>query len=92
MSYMVRSVQRRGSVLGAGRSEHDNDESCVSRPEHSDDHQCGHRLLSVVPIVSMRVEGGYAGRCLLCGTTGPVRGDGEAARGVLLDQMVSDEQ
>jgi hypothetical protein len=89
---MVRSVQRRrGSVLGAGRSENNNDESCVSRPEHSDD-QCGHRLLSVVPIVSMLVEGGYAGRCLLCGTTGPVRGDGEAARGVLLDRMVSDEQ
>ena len=88
---MVRSVQRRGSVLGGGRSEHDNDESCISSPEHSDD-RCGHRLLSVVPIVSMRVEGGYAGRCLLCGTTGPVRGDGEAARGVLLDRMVSDEQ
>ena len=89
---MVRSVQRRrGSVLGAGRSEHDNDESCVSVLEHSDD-QGGHRLLSVVPIVSMLVEGGYAGRCLLCGTTGPVRGDGEAARGVLLDQVVSDEQ
>ena len=89
---MVRSVQRRrGSALGAGRSEHDNDESCVSRPEHSDN-RCGHRLLSVVPVVSMRVEGGYAGRCLLCGTTGPVRGDGEAARGVLLEQMVSDEQ
>ena len=89
---MARSVQRRGSVLSAGgRSEHDNDESCVSRPEHSDD-RCGHRLLSVIPIVSMRVEGGYAGRCLLCGTTGPVRGDGEAARGVLLDRMVSDEQ
>ena len=88
---MVRSVQRRGSVLGAGRSEHNDDEYRVSRPEHSDD-RCGHRLLSVVPIVSMRVEGGYAGRCLLCGTTGPVRGDGEAARGVLLDRMVSDEQ
>ena len=89
---MVRSVQRRrGTVLGAGRSEHDNDEYRVSGPEHSDN-QCGHRLLSVVPIVSMRVEGGYAGRCLLCGTTGPVRGDGEAARGVLLDRMVSDEQ
>ena len=41
---------------------------------------CGHRLLSVVPIVSIRVEGGYAARCLLCGTTGPVRGSGEAAR------------
>ena len=90
---MVRSVQRRrGSVLGAGRSEHNNDESCVSRLEHSDDRCCGHRLLSVVPIVSMRVEGGYADRCLLCGTIGPVRGDEEAARGVLLDRMVSDEQ
>ena len=88
---MVRSVQTSGSVLGGGRSEHDNDECCVSRPEHLDD-RCGHRLLSVVPIVSIRVEGGYAGRCLLCGTTGPVRGDGEAARGVLLDRMVSDEQ
>jgi hypothetical protein len=89
---MVRSVQRRrGSALGAGRGEHDDDEYRVSRPEHSDN-RCGHRLLSVVAIVSMRVEGGYAGRCLLCGTTGPVRGDGEAARGVLLEQMVSDEQ
>ena len=78
-------------MLGGGRSEHDNDEYRVSRPEHSDD-RCGHRLLSVVPIVSILVEGGYAGRCLLCGTTGPVRGDGEAARGVLLEQMVSDEQ
>ena len=88
---MVRSVQRRrGSALGADRSEH-NDEYRVSRPEHSDN-RCGHRLLSVVAIVSMRVEGGYAGRCLLCGTTGPVRGDGEAARSVLLEQMVSDEQ
>jgi hypothetical protein len=52
---------------------------------------CGHKFLSVVPIVSIRVEGGYAGRCLLCGTTGPVRGNGEAARNVLLEQMVHDE-
>jgi hypothetical protein len=45
---------------------------------------CGHRLfLGVVPIVSIRVEGGYAARCLLCGTTGPVRGSGEAARSYL---------
>lgn len=86
---MVRSMQRRGSVLAAGRSEH-NDQYRVSVLEHSND-QCGHRLLSVVPIVSMRVEGGYAARCLLCGTTGGVRRDGEAARGVLLDQMVSEE-
>ena len=56
------------------------------------DGRCGHRLLSVVPIVSIRVEGGYAGRCLLCGTTGPVRGNGEDARRVVLEQIVRDEQ
>src|SRR5215210_7130188 len=47
----------------------------------------GHRLLSVVPVVSIRVEGGYAGRCLLCGTRGPVRADGEAARGTLFEKI-----
>jgi hypothetical protein len=60
-------------------------------PKHSED-RCRHRLLSVVPIVSIRVEGGcYAARCLLCGTTGAVRGNGEAARLVLLEQVVRDE-
>ncbi len=44
---------------------------------------CEHKLLSVVPIVSIRVEGGYAACCLLCGTTGPVRGSGENARSCL---------
>jgi hypothetical protein len=89
---VARSVQRRrGSVLAGDRSEHDDEVYRVSRPEQSED-RCGHRLLSVVPIVSMRVEGGYAARCLLCGETGPVRGNGEAARGVLLEQMVSDEE
>jgi len=90
---VARSVQRRrGSVLAGGRSEHDGDDvNRVSRPEHSED-RCGHRLLRVVPVVSMRVEGGYAARCLLCGETGPVRSSGEAARGVLLEQMVSDEE
>jgi hypothetical protein len=88
---MVRSVQRRGSVLAAGRGEHNDEYHRVSRPEHSDD-QCGHRLMSVVPIVSIRVEDGYVARCLLCGTTGPVRGDGETARGVLLEQLISDEE
>jgi hypothetical protein len=73
---MARSEQR-GSVL-------------VGIREHSE--RCRHRLLGVVTIVSMRVEGGYAARCLLCGTTGPVRGNGEAARGVLLDQMARDEK
>jgi hypothetical protein len=87
---VARSVQRRGSVLAGGRSEHD-DVYRVSSPEHSED-RCRHRLLSMVPIVSMRVEGGCAARCLLCGETGPVRGSGEAARGVLLEQMVRDEE
>ena len=72
-----------------GMREHD-DEHRVSRPKHSQD-RCGHRLLSVIPVVSMRVEGGYAGRCLLCGRTGPVKGTGEAARLVLLEQNVRDE-
>jgi hypothetical protein len=80
------SVQR-GSVL-VGMSEHD--EYRVLSPE--DLGRCGHRLLSVVPIVSIRVEGGYAARCLLCGTTGPVRGNGASARDVLLKQMVRDEE
>jgi hypothetical protein len=81
------SEQRR-SVL-AGIRELD-DEYRVWRPKHTE--RCGHRLLSVVPIVSIRVEGGYAGRCLLCSATGPVRGNGEAARMVLLQQMVRDDQ
>jgi hypothetical protein len=69
----------------------------VVRPAHKTDRQtqqtgCGHRLLSVDPIVSLRVEGGYAARCLLCGTTGPVKGNGEAARLALLEQMVRNDQ
>jgi len=75
-----------GSVV-AGRRDH---EHRVKRPEHAE--RCRHKLLSVVPVVSIRVEGGYVGRCLLCGTTGPVRGNGEDARRVLLEQMVRDEQ
>ena len=57
--------------------------------EHSEEERCRHRLLSVVAVVSLRVEGGYVGRCLLCGTTGAVRADGEAARGALLEQIKS---
>jgi hypothetical protein len=82
------SVQR-GPALSGTREQHDYGYR-VSRPEHSDG-CCRHKLLSVVPIVSIRVEGGYAARCLLCGTTGPVRGNGGAARLVLLEQMVRDE-
>ncbi len=84
------SVQR-GPALSGTREQHDGYR--VSRPEHSDG-CCGHKLLSVVPVVSIRVEvGGYVGRCLLCGTTGPVRGNGEdARRAVLLEQMVREEE
>ena len=53
---------------------------------------CGHRLLSVVPVVSVRVEGGYVGRCLMCGMTGPVRSSEQAARrDVVLEQVVLNE-
>jgi hypothetical protein len=69
---MATSVQRE-PVLGGIR-------------EHSE--RCGHRLINVVPIISIRVEGGYAARCLLCGTSGSVRANTEAARGVLLEEMV----
>jgi hypothetical protein len=74
---MARSVQR-GPVHAGIR-------------EHSEQHSercCRHRLLGMVPIVSMRVEGGYAARCLLCGTSGPVRGNTVAARGELLEEKV----
>jgi hypothetical protein len=80
--------EQRGPALGSLR---EHDEYRVSRPQHSKD-RCRHRLLSVVPVVSIRVEGGYTGRCLLCGTNGPVRGNGGAARLVLLEQMVHDEE
>jgi hypothetical protein len=59
-------------------------------PDLSD--PCSHRLLSVVPIVSIRVEGGYTSRCLLCGTTGPTRSNAEAARRVLLDQLIGTQE
>jgi hypothetical protein len=53
---------------------------------------CKRRLLSVVPVVSIRVEDGYKARCLLCGTNGPVRGNGEIVRRVLLEQLARDEE
>ena len=82
---------QRGATLDSTREQHDGYR--VSRPEHSEDRGCGHKLLSVVPVVSIRVDDGYyVARCLLCDTTGPVRGNGEAARGVLLEQVVSDEE
>ena len=71
-------------------SEHD-DGYRVLWPQHWG--SCRHRLLRVAPVVSMRVgEDGYVGRCLMRETTGPVRGNGEEARRVVLEQMVGDEQ
>jgi hypothetical protein len=54
--------------------------------------QCGHKLLDIEPIVFVRVEGGYAGRCLLCGVVGPVRGNGRTARVALLEQETRHEE
>jgi hypothetical protein len=83
------SVQRRPALSGTGEQQ-DNGYR-VSRPQHRD--RCHHKLLSVVPVVSMRVDGGYVGRCLLCGMTGPLRGNGEDARRVvLLEHTMRDEE
>ena len=43
--------------------------------------RCGH----VAPMIIERVEGGYAARCLRCGTVGPVRPTSGEARGALLE-------
>ena len=52
-------------------------------PEPSD--RCQHRLMGIVPIVAVRVEGGYVSRCLLCGAVGPVMGNVEHSRRLLLN-------
>ena len=43
--------------------------------------RCGH----MAPMVIDRVEGGYAARCLRCGTVGPVRETTAEARRALLE-------
>jgi hypothetical protein len=43
--------------------------------------RCGH----MAPMVFERVEGGYATRCLKCGTTGPIRETSAEARRALLE-------
>ncbi len=43
--------------------------------------RCGH----VAPMVMERAEGGYAARCLRCGTVGPVRATSAEARQALLE-------
>lgn len=44
-------------------------------------HRCGH----VAPMVVEQAEGGYAARCLRCGTTGPARETSGEARLALLE-------
>jgi hypothetical protein len=82
----LNKTQRR--LMLAPISKHESDEyqcRAYRQKEHSEE-RCRHRLLSVVPIVSVVVEGGYAGRCILCGVVGPVRGNGRTARVALLEQ------
>ena len=77
---LIRAFAPRGGSVLAGLREHD--EHRVWDSEHPD--WCRHRLMSVVPIVSVRVEGGYVAKCLLCGKSGSIKGDRETARGILL--------
>jgi hypothetical protein len=85
-------MQRRWWIL-APTSKHDADryQHRVSRQEMPSEERCRHKLFSVVPIVSVCVEGGYVGRCLMCGMSGPVRSSEQAARGVVLEQVVLNE-
>jgi hypothetical protein len=78
----------RSQRASSGMSEHEHHRA--SSPEHSG--RCKHRLINIEPIVSVRVEGGYKSRCLLCGLIGPTRSNSQAARGVLLDQLVGAEE
>jgi hypothetical protein len=81
---MLKGWERSMKASYYGMSEHEHHR--LSSPEHSG--QCKHRLIDIAPIVSVRVEGGYKSRCLLCGVIGPVRSNSQAARGMLLDQLV----
>jgi hypothetical protein len=51
--------------------------------------RCKHTLVSITPIVPVRVEGGHKSRCLLCGAVGPVAGNVEDSRRMLLDGRVA---
>lgn len=84
---------RRASAFAAGTgSEHDNEHRLrvPGQEEHSEE-RCRPSLLRAFAVVSIRVEVAYVGRRLLCGTTGPARGNGGAARRAPLDEMVRDE-
>ena len=56
-----------------GRSEHDEHHHHHRASSFEYSGRCKHQLIDIVPIGSVRVEGGYKARCLLCGTTGPKR-------------------
>jgi hypothetical protein len=62
----------------------------VSRQEEHSEDGCRHRLFGVVSVVSILVEGGYIGRCLLCGMTGPLTNHREVARDALLKHIGSE--
>ena len=53
------------------------------------DDRCKHTLVGVTPIVAVRVEGVHESRCLLCGAVGPVAGNVEDSRRMLLDGRVT---
>ena len=91
---MARNTQRK--VMLAPRGKHEVNEQTRHRiPRQEEEHyleeQCRHRLLSVEAVVTVRVEGGYMGQCLLCGASGSVRAHGEAARKALLEQLGTGE-
>ena len=50
--------------------------------------RCKHSLLGIVPIVALRIEGGFASRCLLCDSVGPAMENAERARLALLGGQV----
>ena len=54
-------------------------------------HRCKHKLMGIVPIVSVWVQGGYTSRCLICGAVGPIRGGTETARRALLEKGTRNE-
>jgi hypothetical protein len=51
--------------------------------------RCKHALVGITPTVPVQVEGGYESRCLLCGAVGPVAGNVEDSRRMLLDGRVA---
>ncbi len=57
----------------------------------SPDHRCEHKLLGIVPIVPVRAEGGYRGRCLLCEVVGPLKDNEGNARQALLEHGTRNE-